>query len=104
MTCLVACMFVLSAGLQSTGLSDFAGRWVGKLAGTSLPRMLAVIMPAVALASAFTHHVTITAVMLPIILALARDRDIAASKLLMPMAIASSLGTTIMSSRSRLRR
>ena len=91
----IACMFVLSAGLQNTGLSDFAGRWIGKLAGTSMPRMLAVIMPAVALASAFTHHVTITAVMLPITLALARDRDIAASKLLMPMAIASSLGTTI---------
>ena len=91
----IACMFVLSAGLQNTGLSDFAGRWIGKLAGTSMPRMLAVIMPAVALASAFTHHVTITAVMLPITLALARDRDLAASKLLMPMAIASSLGTTI---------
>jgi di/tricarboxylate transporter len=91
----IACMFVLSAGLQNTGVSDFAGRWIGKLAGASLPRMLAVIMPAVALASAFTHHVTITAVMLPITLALARDRDIAASKLLMPMAIASSLGTTI---------
>jgi di/tricarboxylate transporter len=91
----IACMFVLSAGLQNTGLSDFAGRWIGKLAGASLPRMLAVIMPAVALASAFTHHVTITAVMLPITLALARDRDLAASKLLMPMAIASSLGTTI---------
>ena len=91
----IACMFVLSAGLQNTGLSDFAGRWIGKLAGTSMTRMLAVIMPTVALASAFTHHVTITAVMLPITLALARDRDIAASKLLMPMAIASSLGTTI---------
>ena len=91
----IACMFVLSAGLQNTGVSDFAGRWIGKLAGASMPRMLAVIMPAVALASAFTHHVTITAVMLPTTLALARDRDIAASKLLMPMAIASSLGTTI---------
>ena len=91
----IACMFVLSAGLQNTGVSDFAGRWIGKLAGASMARMLAVIMPAVALASAFTHHVTITAVMLPITLSLARDRDVAASKLLMPMAIASSLGTTI---------
>jgi di/tricarboxylate transporter len=91
----IACMFVLSAGLQTTGLSDLAGRVIGTLAGTSLTRMLAVLMPSVAIASAFTHHVTITAVMLPITLSLARERQLAPSKLLMPVAIASSLGTTI---------
>ncbi|HEV7664342.1 MAG TPA: SLC13 family permease, partial [Chloroflexota bacterium] len=91
----IACMFVLSAGLQMTGLSDMAGRWIGRLAGEAMTRMLAVLMPTVALASAFTHHVTITAVMLPITLSLSHARNIPASKLLMPMAIASSLGTTI---------
>jgi di/tricarboxylate transporter len=91
----IACMFVLSAGLQMTGLSDLAGKWIGRLAGTHMTRMLAVLMPTVALASAVTHHVTITAVMLPITLSMARERSIAASRLLMPMAIASSLGTTI---------
>jgi di/tricarboxylate transporter len=53
-----------------------------------------VIMPAVALMSAFTHHVTTTAVMLPVTLDLARERRIPASKLLMPLAISASLGTT----------
>lgn len=91
----IACMFVLSAGLQTTGLSALAGRWIGRLAGASLGRMLAVLMPAVALASSVTHHVTITAVMLPITISMSRERKIAASKLLMPVAIASSLGTTI---------
>jgi len=91
----IACMFVLSAGLQTTGLSDMAGRLISNLAGSGLTRMLAVFMPAVALASAFTHHVTITAVTLPITLSLARERHIPPSKLLMPVAIASSLGTTI---------
>src|SRR5207253_183948 len=91
----IASMFVLSAGLQTTGLSEFAGRWIGALAGTNLARMLAVLMPTVALASAFTHHVTITAVMLPITLSMAHERQMPASRLLMPMAIASSLGTTI---------
>src|SRR5205814_5635001 len=91
----IACMFVLSAGLQTTGLSDLVGRSIGSLAGRGMPRMLAVIMPAVALASAFTHHVMITGVMLPITLSMARERQIAASRLLMPVAIASSLGTTI---------
>src|SRR5438270_11297904 len=91
----IACMFVLSAGLQTTGLAELGGRLIGKLAGTHMLRMLAVLMPAVALASAFTHHVTITAVLLPLTLSLARERQIAPSKLLMPVAIASSLGTTI---------
>src|SRR5437868_3506747 len=91
----IACMFVLSAGLQTTGLSEMAGRAIGRLAGKTLPRMLAVIMPAAAFASAFTHHVMITGVMLPITLSMARERQIPPSKLLMPVAIASSLGTTI---------
>jgi len=60
-----------------------------------MTRMLLVIMPAAALMSAFTHHVTITALLLPVMLSLARERQIAPSKLLMPMAIGSSLGTTI---------
>jgi di/tricarboxylate transporter len=91
----IACMFVLSAGLQTTGVSELMGRAIGRLSGGGMTRMLAVIMPAAAVASAFTHHVMITGVMLPITLTLARDRQIPASKLLMPVAIASSLGTTI---------
>jgi len=88
-------VFVLSAGLYRTGLADMIGRLMARLAGKTLSRILAVMMPIVALLSAPTHHVTITAVMLPVTFSLARERKIAASKLLMPLAIASSLGTTI---------
>lgn len=91
----IACMFVLSAGLQTTGVSELLGHTIGKLAGRSFTRMLAVMMPTAAFASAFTHHVMITGVMLPITLTLSRERQIPASKLLMPVAIASSLGTTM---------
>lgn len=91
----VAGIFVLSGALHATGLSDTMGSWIGRLAGKSLTRAIAVIMPAVALMSAFTHHVTTTAVMLPVIMDLSRERDIPASKLLMPMSFAASLGTTI---------
>jgi di/tricarboxylate transporter len=91
----IAGIFVLSAALHVTGLSDTFGAWIGKLAGKSLTRALAVIMPAVGLLSAFTHHVTTTAIMLPITMDISRERDIPASKLLMPMSFAASLGTTI---------
>lgn len=91
----IAGIFVLSGALHITGLSDTLGAWIGKLAGKSLTRALAVIMPAVGLLSAFTHHVTTTAIMLPITMDISRERDIPASKLLMPMSFAASLGTTI---------
>src|SRR5207244_4602227 len=44
---------------------------------------------------AFTHHVTMTAVMLPPTLDLGRRPNSAASKLLLPLSFAASLGTTI---------
>jgi di/tricarboxylate transporter len=91
----IAGIFVLSGALHATGLSDKLGDWIGHFAGKSLSRAIAVIMPAVALLSAFTHHVTTTAVMLPITLDISRERKIPASKLLMPMSFAASLGTAI---------
>ena len=91
----IAGIFVLSGALHATGLSDKIGTLIGQLAGKSLSRALAVIMPSVAVFSAFTHHVTTTAIMLPVTLDLSRERKIPASKLLMPMSFAASLGTTI---------
>jgi di/tricarboxylate transporter len=91
----LAGIFVLSGALHATGLSDTIGEWIGRLAGNSLTRAIAVIMPSVALLSAFTHHVTTTAVMMPVTLDLSRERNIPASKLLMPMSFAASLGTAI---------
>jgi di/tricarboxylate transporter len=91
----VAGIFVLSGALHVTGLSDKLGNWIGRLAGRSYTQAIAVIMPSVALVSAFTHHVTTTALMVPVTLDLARERDIPASKLLMPLSFAASLGTTI---------
>lgn len=88
-------IFVLSGALYRTGLSEQLGNWIQQLAGKSFERMIGVIMPSVALLSAFTHHVTITAIMLPPVLKLSRENKIPASKLLMPMSFAASLGTTI---------
>lgn len=91
----IASIFVISAAFQTTGLADLVGRWIGRAAGQGLTRMLAVSMPAAAALSAFTHHVAVTAIMLPVGLNLSRERSLPASKLLMPLAIASSLGTTL---------
>jgi di/tricarboxylate transporter len=92
---LVAAVFVLNGALYHTGLSERLGNWIKRLAGNSLERVVAVVMPSVALLSAFTHHVTITGLMLPPMLKLSRENNIPASKLLMPLSFAASLGTAI---------
>ena len=92
---IVASIFVLSEALHQTGISEAIGGWIGRLAGSGYSRIIAVLMLAVAALSAFTHHVTTTAMMLPVTLNLAHARRIPASKLLMPLSFAASLGTTI---------
>ena len=91
----VVSIFVLGGALHQTGLSEAVGRWIGRAAGSTLTRANAVIMLSVAALSAFTHHVTTTAVMLPVTLNLAREKKLAPSQLLMPLSFAASLGTTI---------
>jgi di/tricarboxylate transporter len=91
----VVSIFVMSAALHHTGLSDAIGTWIGRLSGSSYTRIIGVIMPSVALFSAFTHHVTTTAVMLPVTMTLSHEKGISPSRLLMPLSFAASLGTTI---------
>lgn len=93
---IVAAVFVLSAGLSYTGVTDFIGEWVTKLSGKSETRAITVIMIAVAAMSAFTHHLMVTAMMLPIIMKICKEEEtLHASRLLIPMATAASLGTTL---------
>jgi di/tricarboxylate transporter len=92
---LLASVFVLNGALFHTGLSERLGNLIKQLAGKSLERAITVVMPSVAVLSAFTHHVTITGLMLPPLLKLSRESDIPASKLLIPLSFAASLGTTI---------
>jgi di/tricarboxylate transporter len=92
---IVAAVFVISGGLAATGITERLGRWISRAAGRSESRAIGVVMPAVAALSAFTHHVMVTAMMLPLLLRHARENGIPASRLLMPMSLAASLGTTL---------
>jgi di/tricarboxylate transporter len=92
---IVAAVFVISAALGATGLTDRIGGLIARAAGASEWRAILVIMPAVAVLAAFSHHVMVTAMMLPIVLRMARDQKLPASRLLMPMSLAASLGTTL---------
>ena len=52
----VASIFVLTGALELTGVSQAIGAWIGRLAGSTYSRAIAVIMPAVALLSAQWIH------------------------------------------------
>lgn len=92
---IVCAVFVLSAGLARTGVTDMIGNWIAHLAGGSETRANTVIMSSVALLSAFTHHLMVTAMMLPIVMRLCHEKGFYSSRLLIPMATAASLGTTL---------
>lgn len=92
---IIAAIFVLSRALQLTGLSDWITAWIVRLAGKSESRILTVMMLGVSGFSTFTEHVTPTAIMMPVLLKMSHERGIPASKLLMPLSFAASLGSTI---------
>jgi di/tricarboxylate transporter len=92
---IVAAVFVISGGLAATGITERIGQWVGQAAGRGETRAIAVVMPTVAALASFTHHVMVTAMMLPIITRFAKAQNLSASRLLMPMSFAASLGTTL---------
>ncbi len=92
---IVAAVFVISAALSATGLTERIGSLIARAAGASEWRAIVVIMPAVAALAALSHHLMITAMMLPILMRLAREQKLPASRLLMPMSLAASLGTTL---------
>jgi di/tricarboxylate transporter len=92
---IVAAVFVISGALAATGFTERLGQWIGRAAGQREWRAVLVIMPAVAALSSFTHHVMVTAMMLPIVTRFAQARGLSPSRLLMPMSLAASLGTTL---------
>ncbi|NNC90515.1 MAG: SLC13 family permease [Akkermansiaceae bacterium] len=85
-------MFILSAGLSATGIADIIGRQVLALAGTGEVRMILVIMLTTGVLSAFMNNIGVAALMLPVVMDIARRTETSPSRLLMPMAYASLLG------------
>ncbi len=91
----MAAVFILSAGLSLTGVTDSIGHYIAKWAGNNEWIANIVIMLSVATLSAFTHHLMVTAMMLPIVMKICKEKGLHSSRLLIPMATAASLGTTI---------
>jgi len=85
-------MFILSEGLTRTGIADIIGRQVMKLGGRREFTMILVIMVTGAVLSAFMNNIGVAALMLPVVVGVARRTRIPASRLLMPLAYSTLLG------------
>ncbi|MDH3531739.1 MAG: SLC13 family permease, partial [Gammaproteobacteria bacterium] len=85
-------MFILSEGLTRTGIADVIGRQVMRIGGRREVPMIFVIMVTGAVLSAFMNNIGVAALMLPVVVEVARRTRIAASRLLMPLAYSTLLG------------
>jgi di/tricarboxylate transporter len=89
---MIAGLFVVGAALFRTGVADAMGRWVERMAGDSPTRLIVVLMLTTAVLSGFLSSTGTVAVMLPVVIAIARTRGISPSRLLIPLAFAALLG------------
>jgi di/tricarboxylate transporter len=85
-------VFILSGGLTRTGVANTIGHFVLRMAGSSETRMIVVIMLTGGVMSAIMNNVAVAALMLPVVMDIARHTGSPPSKLLMPLAYGSLLG------------
>ena len=88
----IASVLVLSGALARTGVARFIGQRVLAASGDGVGRLTAVMMATVGLLSGIMNDIGITALMLPVVLDMARRIGTPPSKLLMPLAFGSLLG------------
>lgn len=85
-------VFILSGGLTRTGIANILGRQLLKIAGRKESFLVVIIMVIAGALSAFMNNVAVAALMLPVVMDIARKTDRSPSTLLMPLAYGSLLG------------
>ncbi len=97
-------MFILSAALYQTGVARIIGRQVVSLAGRGEARMIIIIMLTAGLLSSVMNNVGVAALLLPVVMDIARSTGHPPSRLLMPLAFGCLLGgmTTLIGTPSNL--
>jgi di/tricarboxylate transporter len=88
-------LLILSTALQRTGVVDMAGRALLSRTKPTPNRLLWTVMISSAVLGAFISNTASTAFFLPIVFGIAMKSGISVSKLLMPMAFASILTSSV---------
>lgn len=85
-------LFVVGGAVFQTGLAKMISGRIMHLAGDSETRLFLLVMLTTTAIGAFVSNTGTVALMLPIVVSMAAKGNISASRLLMPLAFASSLG------------
>lgn len=88
-------LLILTASLVRTGVVDLVGRFLARLIGTRPRQLLLVIMLAASLMSSWISNTAATAFLIPVAIGIARRARLSSSKLLMPLAFASILASSV---------
>ncbi len=88
----VGAMFMVSAGLERCGAIEIMTGYFKKLAKAGYIPFLFVMILSVAFVSAFINNTPVVVIFMPVLLSLAREMDVPASKLLIPLSYASIFG------------
>ncbi len=89
---MIAVLFVVGGGLFKTGVADWLGSQLLRLAGKSETRLIVMLMLGTALLSGFLSNTGTVPVLLPAVVAAAWRIGSVPSKLLVPLAFAASIG------------
>jgi di/tricarboxylate transporter len=92
---LILSLLILTAALVRTGVVDTVGKAILHRIGESPQRLLVVIMVTAATLSAFMSNTATTAFFTPIAISIARRLRVSVSKLLMPLAFAAILASSV---------
>jgi di/tricarboxylate transporter len=85
-------IFIISEGLQQTGVTHALGRGLLRLSGGGEGQAVLVTLLAAAALSLFMNNIAAAGVLLPAVISLSRQTNIPPSRLLMPLAFGTILG------------
>lgn len=88
---MIAALFVVGEGLYRTGMAERLARLPARFA-TGETSLLVTVMLMAGILSAFLSSTGTVAIMLPVVVGLARERRVAPSRLLIPLSVAALLG------------
>lgn len=88
----IGALFVIGGAVMRTGLADLIGRNILQLAGQEERTLPLTIMVVTAVMSAFISDTGTVAVLLPVVVMIARKTNIPSSKLLLPLSYGALLG------------
>lgn len=94
-TITIIAMYMLSAGIQNTGLVQRLGVYLAKITQGNERRTLAATVGTTAPIAGFINNTPVVAVFIPMITNLAEKSGISPSKLLLPLSYAAILGGTL---------